>query len=249
MTYRTDSDMPLHPHFVPSEEQSHNYRMRYPFRKRRKSVVWVISRCLQKSQRHRYVDELSKRIDVDVYGKCTKSLERSLGCEEAQCFDETLPSMYKFYISFENSFCLDYITEKLYRTIQTEIVPVVYGGTNYTRDLPPHSFIDALDYDSPADLARHLNFLSNNEAEYLKYFAWKGKHRLYDPFRQSFCRLCEIVHGQTFSKRYKDIASWWNNGTCTCSSHVTQYGDHYSCVNTTRYVDVTLSQVQPAGIA
>ncbi len=244
MTYRTDSDIPLHPYFMPSGVDS-PYSMRYPLRKRRKSVVWVNSRCLKKSQRKNYVEELSKQIDVDVYGRCTESPERSLGCHGNQCFEETLPSMYKFFLSFENSFCLDYRTEKLYRTIQTEIIPVVYGGSNYTRDLPPHSFIDILDYDSPADLARYLKFLSKNETEYMRYFAWKGKHRLHSPFQQRFCRLCEIVHDPDFSKRYDDIASWWYNGTCTCEARVkTRYG--FSCVQTERYADVSLSDITGA---
>ncbi len=250
MTHRMDSDIPIQPYFVPIRDIHdfkirNPYRIKYPFKQRNRSVAWVNSRCLN-DQRKAYVDELSKYIDVDVYGECTKTLETALRCQYARCFYDTIPSMYKFFLSFENAFCLDYVSEKIYRTIQTEIVPVVYGGTNYTRDLPPHSFINALDYDSPADLARYLNFLSDNKTEYMKYFAWKGKYRGYDGFDKIFCRLCEIVNDPTFSKRYDDVAGWWNNGTCTCAAGVKRYG--FDCVETASYVDVSLSDIKPQGV-
>ena len=35
---------------------------------------------------------------------------------------------YKFYLSFENSLCLDYITEKFFLAFHAGVVPIVYGG-------------------------------------------------------------------------------------------------------------------------
>ena len=43
---------------------------------------------------------------------------------------------YWFYLAFENSLCNDYISEKFWRTLQTETVPIVMGGGNYSRDAP-----------------------------------------------------------------------------------------------------------------
>lgn len=57
------------------------------------------------------VKKLRKLIPVDVYGKCGK-----LKCQRSEwrkC-KEMLDRDYKFYLSFENSLCLDYVTEKFY---------------------------------------------------------------------------------------------------------------------------------------
>jgi len=58
-----------------------------------------------------YAKELSKFIQVDIYGACG-----SLRCPRSQsqtCFD-MLDEDYKFYLAFENSNCKDYITEKFF---------------------------------------------------------------------------------------------------------------------------------------
>lgn len=58
-----------------------------------------------------YARELSKYIQVDIYGTCG-----TLRCPRSQsqaCFD-MLDEDYKFYLAFENSNCKDYITEKFF---------------------------------------------------------------------------------------------------------------------------------------
>ena len=56
---------------------------------------------------------------------------------------------YMFYLAFENSNCKDYATEKFYSSLDMAIVPIVMGGANYTKLLPPNSFINAAEYISP----------------------------------------------------------------------------------------------------
>ena len=79
---------------------------------------------------------------------------------------------YKVYLSFENSACVDYITEKVWRILTMNVVPVVLGGADYKRHLPPHSFIDVRDFRSAKHLADYLLMLGNNDALYRKYFEW-----------------------------------------------------------------------------
>lgn len=76
-----------------------------------RKVAWFVSNCGTQNGRSKYVEELRKYIQVDIYGVCG-----DLQCprhREDECFD-MLRKKYKFYLAFENSNCKDYITEKLY---------------------------------------------------------------------------------------------------------------------------------------
>ena len=67
-------------------------------------------------------------MQVDVYGRCgnlTASRDRD---EETKLIQE-----YKFYLAFENSICRDYVTEKFFQRMKQGIVPVVFGGADYSR--------------------------------------------------------------------------------------------------------------------
>ena len=61
----------------------------------------------------------------------------------------------RFYISFENAICADYITEKTYNALKLNTVPIVLGGVNYTSLLPPGSFINAAQFITPQGNAGH----------------------------------------------------------------------------------------------
>nr|KAG5701498.1 hypothetical protein BaRGS_000894 [Batillaria attramentaria] len=63
--------------------------------------------------------------------------------DEARC-SALLNSTYRFYLSFENSVCRDYVTEKFYKIFaNVNAIPVVRGGADYKKFFPPGTFIDA----------------------------------------------------------------------------------------------------------
>ena len=107
---------------------------------------------LNKSAKNDYISIFSIN-QVDTFGQCgTLSCPRE---EEKKCWDK-IEEEYFFYLSFENSLCKDYITEKFFNPLQRMIVPVVLGGalngkinsSDYFEGLntPYHSFIDARQY-------------------------------------------------------------------------------------------------------
>lgn len=81
-----------------------------------KKVAWIVSNCLlARSGRMKYAKELAKHIDVDIYGACgTKRCPRK---EDGKCM-QMLEKDYKFFLAFENSKCVDYVTEKPVRALQ-----------------------------------------------------------------------------------------------------------------------------------
>ena len=52
----------------------------------------------------------------------------------------------QFYFSFENSLCSDYITEKFWKVLDYNVIPVVLNGVNMTKFAPQNSYIDIKDF-------------------------------------------------------------------------------------------------------
>ena len=92
---------------------------------------------------------------------------------------------YKFYLSFENALCQDYITEKFFLAMYAGALPIVYGGLSkgdYEKIAPDHSFIHVDDYDTIEDLSNHLTYLSNNIEAYNSYFWWRQHYKVLDAY-------------------------------------------------------------------
>ena len=139
---------------------------------------------------------------------------------------------YKFAIAFENSLCVDYVTEKLYRQAALNIVPIVLDvHGNYARFAPRHSYINALDFPSVQHLAEYLKLLDGNDTLYNEYFWWKRHYaiRKSEPdFQRGLCRLCSRLHGPTQPKtNYDDITYWWNNQSDCKSLEFSNDDGHY----------------------
>ncbi|KAH8245405.1 hypothetical protein KR032_009882 [Drosophila birchii] len=173
-----------------------------------KMAAWFVSHCETISKREVLAENLQDFFPVDIYGKCGK-LSCSRG--DPHC-DEMLDTDYYFYLAFENSLCDDYVTEKLFNALHRNIVPVVFGGADYSRILPPHSYIDANRFETVADLALHMNYVGGDAEEYASYFWWRRHYRLGNS--SPFCQLCARLHEPGFSHKsqsYNDIQAWWFN--------------------------------------
>jgi alpha-1,3-fucosyltransferase len=105
-----------------------------------------------------------------------------------------LESKYKFYLSFENSLCEDYVTEKFFKVLNYTIIPIVLGGANYSRIAPAKSFIDVIDFQSIAQLAEYIKYLDQNETAYAEYFEWKNYFRTSMTLKNGFCQLCQVTY-------------------------------------------------------
>ncbi|KAL1231082.1 Glycoprotein 3-alpha-L-fucosyltransferase [Trichinella spiralis] len=131
-----------------------------------KMVAWFVSNCYTNSKRELYV----------------KQLKEYINCENM------LDNDYRFYLSFENSLCKDYITEKYFHNaMEHYIIPVVMGASKaeYEKVSPPHSFIHVDDFRSPKELAIYLKKVAQNNT-----------------------LLCSLLN---YPKRkvYNDLQNWW----------------------------------------
>ena len=92
---------------------------------------------------------------MDIYGDCgpyqcghTRSMGHKYIVKQDHCFN-MVNRKYKFYFSFENALCKDYVTEKMFNALKLNTIPVVFGGANYSNILPPGSYINALNFPNP----------------------------------------------------------------------------------------------------
>ena len=222
MTYRFDSDIPLSYgrliRRLQSEEEEIQSAAAAVVAGKTKMVAWMVSHCLTDSRRGDYVNELKLHLPVDIYGDCgTLKCPRSWDFTSSDCYD-MVESKYKFYLSFENAICRDYVTEKFFEALGRNIVPIVYGGIDYNHIAPPHSFIDARQY-KPKELAEYLKLLDTNDTLYAEYFEWKKDFVVVEAGlpqmgRNGFCDLCRKLHREEEAKTITDIGSYWGLDTC-----------------------------------
>ena len=156
-------------------------------------ILWAVSHCNTASLREAYVAELARHIPVNILGPCYNTSASASTCVRGDYKCEAKEfTHYYFYLAFENSICEDYITEKVWSRMSNGLVPVVLGGGNYARDLPPHSYIDVKDFASPRLLANYLKEVIADHRKYAAYHEWRRSHVI---FRHTiFCGVCEYLN-------------------------------------------------------
>ena len=157
MTYRHDSDVFLpYGRVVRAKDEQ---KRRIGGKKKKQLAAWLVSNCKTHSGREHLVRELEKYLPPDsihIYGRCgNRSCEGGSLGDRDNCWD-MIQDNYKFYLSLENSICLDYVTEKMFEALKHDVVPVVLGGTDYHKVFPENSFINMLDFSNMSQLADHL---------------------------------------------------------------------------------------------
>ena len=100
-------------------------------------MAWFVSNCAADNQRLEYGRALGGSYPVDVYGKCGElrcSRVRREQCSTVQCTVcsvilqgtradcwKMVAKKYKYYLAFENSNCVDYITEKFWDALKYKV--------------------------------------------------------------------------------------------------------------------------------
>lgn len=214
MSYRMDSDIPVP--YGRTVIKKHPEQVDLHLKKRRDVLVAILgSNCGGKNNRWAYVKELQKYIEVDVYGACGK-----LKCPGH--FKKDCPDLekYMFYLSFENSNCDEYITEKVWWNAfhKKNSIPIVMGANraNYKKILPPNSYIDVDEFANPASLAQFILRL-NRTNEFLEYYQWKShfevlnEHGYFQSLNFHFCRVCQALnYNDKKQKIYQNLEKDWN---------------------------------------
>ena len=170
------------------------------------------------------MEELAKYIPVDIFSSacegdhvkpppCPRGVAGSnVGCENEKHRE------YRFFLSFENTLCLDYITEKFWDRLKSTsfFLPIAMGGLSiddYTKVSPPNSFLHVYNFTSIQKLGEHLRYLMNNDDSYNQYHEWRYKYSINTDRNIPACQVCELLHQQPDLPVVPKLADWRNNRT------------------------------------
>ena len=186
----------------------------HPAKGKTKLVLWMVSNCHARSNRQECVRKLQEHIQVDIIskdGRCGGNITCPRVRNEDVCY-EMMEKTYKFYLSFENAICREYVSEKFFDIISRNIVPVVLGGTDYSSIAPRHSYIDARQY-TPRQLADYLLQIDADDKLYAQFFWWRPFYRvsnLRHTNDQVFCDLCAALHNRSTAMKCQTHFSVWD---------------------------------------
>ncbi len=170
---------------------------------------------------------------MNVFGKCSKEIateaseknnfEFGEGCDRGSDCELNALKTHKFFLAFESRNCTDYITEKFWRSLDFDIIPVVIQPPKkfYERLAPPNSFIHASDFDFDAQrLSKYLEEVATDMKLYSKYLSWKRAYKpLYKGEDLEPLRICELCYklnneaNEPLASSYTSISGWFN-GQC-----------------------------------
>lgn len=220
MTYRLDSDVPC---IYPNWSEYGSFLETPPLRHGPSPgalAVFIASHPVE--HRDRYVSKLMESIPIDSPGTCLNNARREgfvagSGRWERGGWDSILSTLedYKFYIAFENSMTIDYVSEKVFHALVRGVVPVYLGAPNIRDFMPaPEAVIPAFDFASPRHLAEYLKELDNDDSAYLQHLRWKT-----DGYSDEFRQLIDLGSIDPRHRLAVKLAHGCNPG-CPCGGRL-----------------------------
>jgi hypothetical protein len=189
------SDIPM-PYYSPQD-----FNIQAPaidFDKAIKGASFLAMNCESLNNREEIVSTLidGGLIRVDSLSECLHNADPPNG---ANLRNKTeVQQHYLFHLAFENQKEPDYITEKLWSTLESGTLPVYFGASNIDEHAPPNSIIVVDDFATMDELARYLAKVADNRTLYESYHSWR-KHPLPEWFHHKYefseahsdCRVCK----------------------------------------------------------
>ena len=207
INYRMDSEV-IYPYgYLKTRKNLPQRNYSGIYKQKTKFAAWIVSNCRTYSKRDLFVQRLKDHgVPVDVYGRCEKRPVSDPG--------EMINKDYKFFLSFENSFCTDYITEKFFYFYSFDTLLVVRGGADYSKLLPEESYINTADFDTFKELADYLKKVNSSEELYIEHLKKKDRYSTTTNRDISYCSLCAKLNNLSDNRNiYESVPS--KLGTCT----------------------------------
>ena len=206
--YRRDCDLKTPYGLLIKRKKEIKLDINYAKNRSNKAIAFI-SNCV--SSRMQYIAQLRKHYPVDIFGGCGKGDP----CGKKEPCLRKLVQTYKFYLSFENSLCKDYITEKFWIALIRGSVPIVRGAEyeDYFRVAPLNSFIHVNNFTDTASLGKYLNGIK--DTEYNGFYKWNEKYTaILDALTPYNCDLCAALHNKGIPNKAVKASDWWTGKEC-----------------------------------
>eukprot|EP00755_Sulcionema_specki_P024121 Sspe_Gene.80519::Locus_50895_Transcript_2_3_Confidence_0.400_Length_2207::g.80519::m.80519/K07635/FUT7; galactoside alpha-1,3-fucosyltransferase 7 len=218
MSYRQDSDV-----YMPYSWEIHYFKANYvrawkrtvaKVKDKKVQGVAMVGNCVK--WRMEQVEMLKEHFPVELRGRCW-----------GQRGSDTLFNESLFHLAFENSRCLDYVTEKYWRAVTWGSIPVVNGPPEAYRgelfkDAGGIPAIHAYSFATAKDLADYMKQVASNET-LLRYYT-EYADRLPHPFdtgeadNVGWCALCRRLMEDTPRQYYDNISRWITQDGHACTT-------------------------------
>ncbi|KAJ0172609.1 hypothetical protein K1T71_011748 [Dendrolimus kikuchii] len=179
-----------------------------------KAAAIFLDKCESQSKREIFLLNLKKELlkynlTLDIYGKCG-----NMECKRKTmnpCYWK-LRKIYYFYLAMEDSFAADFVTDSVLYGYKYNAVPIVYGGAEYRKYLPPNSYINAAKL-GVDNLAYLMHLIIKNKERYFDYFNWRNHYIIKESTVLDACILCELMNNPTWMEHkiiHSNFRQWWN---------------------------------------
>lgn len=179
---RFDSDVPL-PYFSWAEYDIQAPGVRFDDIQSN-GTSFVARNCESKSGRESMVAQIMGNMSVTSYGHCLQNTAVDMPFDKREVLRQ-----HATHLAFENQCTEDYVSEKLWHTLQSGVIPAYYGAPNVASHAPDGSFVDVRRFDSMRSLAAHLTHIASNRTLYDLYHAWRAR-----PLPEWFVRKYAFTH-------------------------------------------------------
>jgi len=148
---------------------------------KKKKILVMISNC--QPDRLEIIKTLKDLFPLETCGKCFNETTICPGRGKRYLHKEVISFIgeYKFFLAFENCQCKDYITEKFYRTILSNTIPIIYKKEilpDYLKIIPHKTYEDLL--------LGKINF--ERETDYSFYNSFFQKIRKQNNIHKLICK-------------------------------------------------------------
>jgi len=206
------------------------------FINRQNAILWFVSNCKSR-KRIETALEISKYYPVHVYGGCDILADTSVSnpqsmyphlkqvrdeCRQGSECEKRVFTEFKYYLAFENRNCTDYITEKLWKSFDKKIIPIVLQPERESYlnlKIPRNSIIHLQDVDyNPEKLADYLKSMNDDFEAYYNILKWtsvylKSVNTVEHTEPHRMCQLCKQLNTFKSNIYYIDLQKFFN-GKC-----------------------------------